>query len=120
MNIQKLHFSKQNCLTEFHNWILANNKRALLFIESVYTLDRINEMLNVHKVNYSEFRKPDSITYISNDLKIRIYYEKITLPDGSVWYCLTGYHNRNNNAIYLVPSLSEIEIAYNVEVNNFF
>lgn len=120
MKIQKLHFSKKNCLAEFHNWILENNKRALLFIQSSYNLKRINKMLNVHPVNSSGFREEDFLTFISNDLKVRISYKQIELTDGSTWFCLTSYHNINNNSIYLVPDLRDIEIAYTVEINNFF
>ncbi len=110
MLIKELQFSKKKFLLEFHDWITKNNKKAILYIESIDTLNQINDLLNVKQVN--KVHTLDLIDCESENLKIRISYTSVRKPNGSTSYYLTSYHNVTENLVYLLPNTQHISELY--------
>ena len=111
MVIKKLFFSKDHLLENFQNWVRENNKKSLLYIQSVYTVGKINDLLKTHKQVLSA--KPDMISFVSDDAKVRITYEIVRKPNfTSPSYVLISYQNARTNTVYLLPEIAEINAIY--------
>ena len=111
MVIKKLFFSKNNLFEDFQNWTRENNKKSLLYVQSIYTIGKINDMLRTHRQVPSA--KNDMMSFVSDDSKIRVTYEKIRKPGyDSYSYVLVSYHNARTNTVYLLPEITEINAIY--------
>ena len=115
MVIKKLFFSRNNLIEDFQNWVRENNKKSLLYIQSFYTVGKINDLLRAHRKVTSA--KPDCMCFVSDDAKVRITYEMVRKPNfNSPSYVLISYHNARTNTTYLLPEIAEINAIYWLQI----